>query len=66
MSNLKYRRCRAFWTIVAPKWGPIYKDDMISEDIQKEIKTPTCKAQEREVWVLEATYRLVDQKKTLS
>ena len=66
MSNLKYRRCRAFWTIVAPKWGPIYKEDMIFKDIQKEIKTPTCKAQEREVWVFEATYRLVDQRENRS
>ena len=63
--NLKYHRERASWTIATPKRGPIRKEDATFNDLQKKVKKPTGKAQFRETCILEATWRLADQRTTL-
>ena len=63
--NQKICRNRASWTIADLTWGGIYEEDATFNDLIKEVKKPMYKAQARTIWISEATWKLVDQRKTL-
>ena len=63
--NIKYRRDRAYCPIADPGRVPIHEEDTTFDNLQKEVKKPTRKAQERATWISEATWRLSDQRTDL-
>ena len=63
--NLKYHRGKASWPIAPPERGPMRKEDVIFEYLQKKAKKKTQKVREREAWISEANWRLPDQRTTI-
>ena len=50
---------------MSPKGVLIQEEDVIFNDLQKEVKKPIYAARDKATWILEATWRLVYQRTAL-
>ena len=56
--NQRYCKECPIWPILAPKGVPMHEGGAKSNDIKKEVKKPTRTAQDKAMWIKEATWRL--------